>query len=431
MSAAVPPATPPRLPTLDAIRAIGAVAVVGTHVGFATGAVFHGIWGGFLARLDVGVAIFFVLSGFLLFRPYAHAVAAGGRRPGTGRYLWRRALRILPAYWIVVIAGLTLVPENRMATTQEWFRFLTLTQIYQRDWLRIGLVQTWSLATEAVFYLLLPLIAILALGRRWRPRRAVIILVSGSLVVTGVWLAGMASGALNVTVHTNWFPSYAVWFGAGMVLATVHVALRTGTALPSWRNLDVLGRVPMTCWLIAAGLYAIATTPVTGPRDLSAFAPAAFGAKLTLYLGVAIMVLIPAAFNPRPGVRLVMAGSSGRWLGAVSYGLFLWHPMMIEAIYFVLNRPTFTGDTGTIFLLTLGCGLGIASISYYLVELPVQRWGARWPRRVPDHGKQPDRSHREDARELRAGGVMTVIAGQREPTGEQQQNQREPRLQRA
>lgn len=412
MSADVSPAPPPRLPTLDAIRAIGALAVVGTHVGFATGAVFHGIWGGFLARLDVGVAIFFVLSGFLLFRPYAHAAAAGSRRPGTARYLWRRALRILPAYWLVVIAGLTLVPQNRGATTQEWLRFLTLTQIYQRDWLRIALVQTWSLATEAVFYILLPLIAILALRGGWRPLRAVVILAIGSLAVTGVWLAGMAAGVLSVTVHTNWFPSYAIWFGAGMVLATIHVALRTGTAIPSWRSLDVLGRVPVTCWLIAAGLYAIATTPVTGPRDLSAFAPGAFGAKLALYLGVAVMVLIPAAFSPRPGVQLFLGGVSGRWLGAVSYGLFLWHPMVIEAIYFVLNRQPFTGDTGTIFLLTLGCGLVVAAISYYVVELPIQRWGARWPRRVPDDSRKPDRRHGKDARDLRTGGMVPVIAGE-------------------
>jgi len=179
------------------------------------------------------------------------------------------------------------------------------------------------------------------------------------------------------------------------------------------------------------GLFAIVTTPVAGPRDLSASAPAELGAKLALYVGVAVMVLIPAAFSPRMGVRLMLASRSGRWLGAVSYGLFLWHPLVLEAVYFVLNRPNFTGDFASIFLLTLGGGLVVASVSYYLVELPVRQWGARWPRRVPNDGRQPHSGHRKDTRELGPGGVVPVVAGEREPAGEDHERQREPRLQRA
>src|SRR5436190_14296516 len=89
-----------RLPALDAVRAIGAIGVLAYHVAFNTGLSTHGTWNGVLARLDVGVALFFVLSGFLLFRPYALAAATGGTRPSTPRYLWRRAVRILPAYWL-------------------------------------------------------------------------------------------------------------------------------------------------------------------------------------------------------------------------------------------------------------------------------------------------------------------------------------------
>ena len=98
MSETVLSQTAHRLPALDALRAVGAAAVIGTHVGFSTGAISRFEWGGLLARLDVGVAIFFVLSGFLLFRPFAAAVATGADRPSVRRYLWRRALRILPAY---------------------------------------------------------------------------------------------------------------------------------------------------------------------------------------------------------------------------------------------------------------------------------------------------------------------------------------------
>lgn len=431
MSAAVPSAGSARLPTLDALRALGAVAVVGTHVAFATGAVTQGVWGGFLARLDVGVAVFFVLSGFLLFRPYAHAAAVGDRRPGTVRYLWRRALRILPAYWLTVIVCLSLVPANAQKPVEDWVRFLTLTHIYEHGWLSVGLVQTWSLATEVAFYLLLPLIAIASLGRRWRPLRTAIILAAGSILITGAWLIGMTTGVLKVTVHTSWLPTFAIWFGAGMALATAHVALRTESAPRSWSRLDDLGRAPLACGVVALGLFAIVTTPLSGPRDLTPFAPAELGVKLTLYLGVAVMVLIPAAFNPQTGVTLVLASASGRWLGAVSYGLFLWHPLVLEAVYFVMNRPNFSGGTASIFLLTLGCGLVVASVSYYIVELPIRQWGARWPRRMAHDRRQPYERDGEDTRELRPAGVVPVVAGHREPAGDEEQQDREPSLQRA
>jgi len=121
---------PSRLPALDALRAVGAAAVVGTHVGFATGATGATAFGGLLARMDVGVAIFFALSGFLLFRPFAYAAATGTRRPGARRYLWRRALRILPAYWLTVLVCLAVLPGNADAPRADWLRFATLTQIY-------------------------------------------------------------------------------------------------------------------------------------------------------------------------------------------------------------------------------------------------------------------------------------------------------------
>ncbi|MDO3703577.1 acyltransferase [Micromonospora sp. C28SCA-DRY-2] len=374
MSVPIPNQVLRRLPALDAVRVIGALAVVGHHVGFATGANTNdsGL-GSWLSRLDVGVAIFFVLSGFLLFRPYAHSLATYQPRPSTGRYLWRRATRILPAYWVTVVVCLLVLPQNRPAPAGDWWRHLTLTQIYEPRQLRHGLSQTWSLATEATFYLLLPLLAALLLGRRWRPGRASLIIVAGVGITVG-WVVLMGLGVLDLGLHTMWLPSYAGWFGAGMALATVHVSLRTGDSGNRWRWLDDLGAAPLACWSIALAALAVATTPILGPRDLAEPTAAQFGLKMLLYAVVAVMVVLPVAFGPATRTKAVLGGVVGRWLGRVSYGLFLWHPFVLEGIYLVGDRPTFTGDPGEIFLLTVAGGLVLAALSYYVVERPFQRW---------------------------------------------------------
>nr|ABP44838.1 acyltransferases-like protein [Mycolicibacterium gilvum PYR-GCK] len=106
-----PPSPPPRLdhrpsrdPALAGLRAVAALLVVGTHAAFATGYLTHGYLGTMYARLEIGVAVFFVLSGFLLFRPWVAAAAEGRRGPSVRRFARRRLRRIVPAYLITVVA---------------------------------------------------------------------------------------------------------------------------------------------------------------------------------------------------------------------------------------------------------------------------------------------------------------------------------------
>ena len=362
---------------------IGALAVVGHHVGFATGVnVGDGPWAGWLARLDVGVAVFFVLSGFLLYRPWAHARATGQPLPDARTYLWRRALRILPAYWVAVVVCLLVVPRNHDASAGDWLRHLTLTQIYQTYGLRHALGHTWSLATEAAFYLLLPVVAALALLGRRRAGRPVAIL-AGSALVTATWVALLASGVLSTGKHTTWLPSYAIWFGAGMALAAAHVSLSNGL-LPRWRFLDDLGRAPLACWALALAVLAVATTSIAGPRNLTEPTAGQFGVKITLYTVVAVLVLLPLAFGPPTRAKAAFGSGLARWLGLVSYGLFLWHPFVLEMIYELTGRKEFTGDLLSTYALTVAGGLTLATLSYYLVEQPFLRLGHRRRRRPPE-----------------------------------------------
>jgi peptidoglycan/LPS O-acetylase OafA/YrhL len=94
-----PPHSPPRFSCFDGLRAMAATAVVVHHVGFQTGASYrYRTVGAYLARMDSGVSVFFLISGFLLYRPYVHANLSGTARPSTGGFYRRRVLRIFPAY---------------------------------------------------------------------------------------------------------------------------------------------------------------------------------------------------------------------------------------------------------------------------------------------------------------------------------------------
>src|SRR6478752_4504078 len=97
-----------RAASLTGLRAVAALLIVGTHAAYGTGQLANGYVGALYARLEVGVPIFFVLSGFLLFRPWVRAAAHGTSPPLMRRYVFRRLQRIAPAYLAVVVVAYAL-----------------------------------------------------------------------------------------------------------------------------------------------------------------------------------------------------------------------------------------------------------------------------------------------------------------------------------
>jgi peptidoglycan/LPS O-acetylase OafA/YrhL len=385
----VPLGTPgvPRFAALDAFRAVGALMVVATHVAFVTGRTQGGPFSGLLGRLDVGVAVFFVLSGFLLFRPYVAARASSGPAVSTPRYLIRRATRILPAYWLLVVASLVGLQSNRDATALDWARHLTLTQIYHSADLRDGLSQTWSLCTEVAFYVALPLLALLTLAGRkgspWRPGR-VLALLTLSIPISIAWIVlGKNGDYLNPFTSGLWFPAYTMWFAAGMALAVTHVAVSEGR-LGHWRTVADIASAPLACWSVALALLAVATTPLAGPRPLAA-APTSGEdiVKMVLYAAFATFLLMPAVFPPKDGrVSVLLLGTRPiGYLGKISYGIFLWHVLVLDVIREIRDIPIFTGNWLELFALTTVVTILVAAASFHLVEEPIQRLSTRATRR--------------------------------------------------
>jgi peptidoglycan/LPS O-acetylase OafA/YrhL len=366
-------------PALDSLRAVGALAVLATHAAFQTGRTINGPFSAALARLDIGVALFFVLSGFLLFRPLAAAVANGTAATPVRRYLWRRALRILPAYWLVVVAAMLLLPQNARAGLGDWLVQLSLTQVYGSGLQRHGLSQMWSLCVEVAFYLLLPVLGWLALGRRgkpWRPGRALAVIALCVPVSVGWIVAAHTLPWLDFRLHGQWLPWHLPWFAAGMAFAVVHVHTRTRRARGRWLLLDDLGAAPGTCWAMAGAVFLLVTTPIAGPRSLEALPTLGQSlVKMALYAVVAALVVLPAVFGPEDGLhRRALSWSPFRRLGDLSYGIFLCHLLVLETVVRLMDQRLFTGSWTVTFALTTLGSLVVAAVAHALVERPVRRW---------------------------------------------------------
>lgn len=341
-----------RVASLTGIRAVAALLVVGTHAAYTTGKYTHGYWGLAGARLEIGVPIFFVLSGFLLFRPWVKSAATGGPPPSVSRYARHRIRRIMPAYVITVLFAYVLY-HFRMAGPNpghSWLglaRNLTLTQIYCNGYLgkylHQGLTQMWSLAVEASFYVVLPLLAyallVLICRRRWRPRRMLGAL-AGLALISPAWL---------VLVHTDrwfpdgarlWLPTYLAWFLGGTALAVLQGMRVRGYAF-------VAIPLAVVCYFIVS--TPIAGAPTTSPASLS---EALF--KTVFYTVIATLAVAPLALGDRGWYSRLLATRAMVWLGEISYEIFLIHLITMEfAMVYVVRAHVYTGSMLYLFVATL------------------------------------------------------------------------------
>jgi peptidoglycan/LPS O-acetylase OafA/YrhL len=389
---------------LDGARAVAAYGVIATHVGFNTGrSLDDRPLAPFLARLDFGVTIFFLLSGFLLFRPFATAAMSGQAAPRLGAFWWRRALRILPAYWIVVVVTLAVL-SYRHATGGDWWSYLLMIQTYNGHDVDASLVQMWTLVVEIAFYAALPLLAALprVMPRRLTPvRRQLVLLVAMALVALSsniVWHTVGGPGAAQL-----WLPTYLDWFALGMFLA-VASCLVPGHA--RWRR--VLGDwadAPGTCWIAGALLFWISTLPLGGPRNLIPATAWEWTIKHYLYGAAAFFFLLPVMLgSERAWSQRVLSHRFSRWLGEISYGVYLWHLPFLIFIQRRIGWPVFGGHFIELFALTSLSATAAAAVSYYLIERPLlRRYSRSWRPGRQQRGN--DQGDRDEAQQLHPAGT--------------------------
>ncbi|RZU34131.1 peptidoglycan/LPS O-acetylase OafA/YrhL [Blastococcus saxobsidens] len=343
------------VPALDGLRGVAVMLVMGLHVGLAV------VPGG-----QVGVLIFFSLSGFLITQLLLDDLR-GQRQRVLRRFYARRALRLVPAWLSVVVAcGVLAWLWPEMERAEATIDGLPMVLLHLGNWSRafegagsLGVLDhTWSLAVEEQFYLVWPFVLLLVL--RLTRRMWVVAAVAGTgccaALAARMAVDGVGAGALDRVY--NGTDTQADHLMLGCALAVVVTLARERGGVPQLRA--VLTR------LAAPAAIFLAALTVVFP-----FEGASVGYRLTLSaVAVASAVLVGAAYLSGAGcIAQVLGAAWLRWAGVRSYGLYLWHYPVIAVVTSTGLVP-FTLPKQVI---EVALSLAVAAASYRWVEQPFLR----------------------------------------------------------
>ncbi len=411
---AVRPATgEPRYRLVDAFRAFAAFAVLGAHVALSYG-FFRGT-----VRLDLewyprllwlaqeGVALFFVISGFVLYLPFVAARLGSIDRLRIRAYSVRRALRIVPAYWLALTVVVLVNGAGAVLEPGGPLPYYAFAQIYRVDTIPHGLPQAWTLCVEITFYALLPLWALLV-GRVRSTARSPSAVLRVELVGAALLFAFSTAWKLGVVGLLDpganprrpgllSLPAYLDHFALGMALAAICAAVAAGWSPPRWAR--VVERRPWAPWIPAAlGLI------VLWDRSGGQLDPVSRGYvwHRTLEAVVAALLLMPAVIGARrrDRIRRALAAPPLLWLGVVSYAVYLWH---VDITDWLIDLGGDDGGLAVLLVLATAATVGVAAASWYLLERRAIGLGRRITKRTRDRAGRgrsspPAAPGREDAR---------------------------------
>jgi peptidoglycan/LPS O-acetylase OafA/YrhL len=396
-SAGARPSFGSRLAGIEGVRAVAASSILVYHVWLYSSPTAERVELGpldaVLPDLSFGVVLFFTLSGFLLYRPYVASLLRGHSPPSAAAYLRNRALRILPAYWAILLL-LACVFQSLLVRDQAGLhngsglhlgllaRSALFVQGYFPSSVVTGIGPAWSLAVEVVFYLALPLLALgalrLARGVSSRSARRLAALAPAAALLA-IGLSGKAAAAFLVPPahpyagwNADWhsviersFWCHADLFSFGMALAIVRIDWEDGLIrLPrGWRKLAIA--------LALAGY--LVTAKQTGLQEQLSYSPYNTLMAVTCTLLLALVVLPPRDATRLPLAVRVLETRIFVAAGLVSYSVFLWHEPLTR---FLQEHGLTLGGPGGFFanlgLVAAVVGL-LATLTYRFIEAPALR----------------------------------------------------------
>jgi peptidoglycan/LPS O-acetylase OafA/YrhL len=399
-----------RFPCFDGLRAMAALMVLFHHAAFTSAFELRGLRipftdhtvmiGHYFARMDAGVQVFFLISGFLLYRPMVAAAFAGKHPRDVRSYTRHRFLRIYPAYWVAfVIITVFFGIAMPIAGFRSIFEYFFLIHLYDTGSTVVngahtfralgGISQSWTLVVEVSFYIFLPCYAWL-LRRMGRGRgresrfRLELVMLGVLYAISVLWRAyvywGAPKGSATAFLGNYWLPANLDVFALGMGLAVVRAwAEQRDTSTPL---LERIGRLDWLWWVLAALSFQAVSFWIGLPQAFVLVSGGKAYAKEILYSLTAFFLILPAVFGvQRTGVtRRFLQLRPMVYLGTISYGIYLWHQAFIEKIHQWggwNDKVLPNGPYLQLVIPTLALTIVAASLSWYLVERPLVRRKSR------------------------------------------------------
>jgi peptidoglycan/LPS O-acetylase OafA/YrhL len=347
------------------------------HAYFDSFSSMHGTFiGRVIDRMDVAFAMFFMLSAFLLFRPFALAHLSDRPRPSSRRFLRHRFFRIAPAYWICLIV-LSLFGIIHFTSVGQALSFFGLYQIYSSNRvLSVGIqpiYQSWSLATELSFYLMLPIWAWLihrvtrgaTYARRIAAQFVGVGVLYGIAVVFRIYV--LAADPSWERQAALWLPAYLDIFAIGMGLAVISAHSQIRGTVP--RPIAWLAERPWFCWSVALVLFAMVVTyrPLRQPLT---FTGTEYMSRQFFYGAINFFWLLPAMFGDQTQglIRRIMSHRATAFIGAISLSFYLYHGAVLHKLQEWTGATAFQANFGELVAIGVPVSILIAIPGYLLIE---------------------------------------------------------------
>ncbi|MGN6696297.1 MAG: acyltransferase family protein [Aquihabitans sp.] len=417
------------VPAIDGLRVLAAFGVISAHVGSQFGP-SHRLVSYYGAAAYPALIVFFTISGFLVYRPFARAALAPRVKPKSDRstnfwvYILRRVLRIFPLYWAVLFVAILWNGSGNLHSVADWVQAIFLLPFPDPMKLLAGPlgIAMWTLAIELPFYVVVPLFASGVKKARLRfapdsdPFYAQVgatAFLIGFFFVLGLIFGGeLAFPVMSLPV--------------GMVLAVVET--RQALARRRYSGIKFLAD---NWWLCLAGYVLLvfvgakfALDAYASPEALQAaaegrgFDPYAHIRNIyfPMQMGMALLLFIPVAFGRGRSLMVrFMAAAPLQMIAPLTYGIYLWHVPLIEHTKEWFGRGflgfPFPGTTG-FGMPTLFMAIGLAILTFVFVELPAAKlrdYVDRWSRgRGPVAGEPTDEPEGEEQSEFGGGADRLV-----------------------
>lgn len=354
-----------------------------------------------IARIDLALATFFVLSGYLIARPFLRSFVLGTKRPSIRRYVRNRALRIIPIFYLIAIlvllrfgldGAISPTPDNPSGTGPQsaWWQILsifTFTQSYTGGSATLPIGQAWSLDVEAAFYVAIPIAAALAfrLGRPLKtPKARAIAALAfiGGLALVSIALRPMAGNNFGLLTSP---PLIVYVFLPGVALAVIEPFV-----VPWFRDHAERARrfawacvgVAVVAWLLYMKWdYNAGTTQIHHALGRRSVLLALFGMAL-----IAAMIALQLGTGRAPRW---LDNRWTNWLGERSYAFYLIHVFVIFELISIVGADHSPVELGAVFFLVgFPISVTLAGLSWRYVERPCLERRLPWaPGLKPEQGK--------------------------------------------